>query len=81
MDCPPTTVVTDSILISKISDGVVYVVSYDKVKKDIVKDSIKRLNNANANILGVVMTQVEKPMNKKSSKYSYYSKNYQEGGN
>ena len=80
LDCPPTTVVTDSILISKNTDGIVFVVAYNKVKKDLVKDSIKRLTNVGANILGVVMTQVEKTMNKKYSKYTYYSKNYQEGG-
>ena len=80
LDCPPTTVVTDSILISKITDGIVFVVAYNKVKKDLVKDSIKRLTNVGANVLGVVMTQVEKTMNKKYSKYTYYSKNYQEGG-
>ena len=80
LDCPPTTVVTDSILISKNTDGIVFVVAYNKVKKDLVKDSIKRLTNVGANVLGVVMTQVEKSMNKKYSKYTYYSKNYQEGG-
>lgn len=80
LDCPPTTVVTDSILISKNSDGIVFVVAYDKVKKDLVKDSIKRLTNVGANVLGVVMTQVEKNANKKYSKYAYYSKSYQEGG-
>lgn len=80
LDCPPTTVVTDSILISKNTDGIVFVVAYNKVKKDLVKDSIKRLTNVGANVLGVVMTQVEKTMNKKYSKYTYYSKNYQEGG-
>lgn len=80
LDCPPTTVVTDSILISKKSDGIVFVVAYNKVKKDLVKDSVKRLTNIGANVLGVVMTQVEKTMNKKYSKYTYYSKNYQEGG-
>ena len=80
LDCPPTTVVTDSILISKNTDGIVFVVAYNKVKKDLVKDSIKRLTNIGANVLGVVMTQVEKTSNKKYSKYIYYSKNYQEGG-
>lgn len=80
LDCPPTTVVTDSILISKNTDGIVFVVAYNKVKKDLVKDSIKRLTNVGANVLGVVMTQVEKTMNRKYSKYTYYSKNYQEGG-
>ena len=80
LDCPPTTVVTDSILISKNTDGIVFVVAYNKVKKDLVKDSIKRLTNVGANVLGVVMTQVEKSMNRKYSKYTYYSKNYQEGG-
>ena len=80
LDCPPTTVVTDSILISKNTDGIVFVVAYNKVKKDLVKESIKRLTNVGANVLGVVMTQVEKTMNRKYSKYTYYSKNYQEGG-
>ena len=71
LDCPPTTVVTDSILISKNTDGIVFVVAYNKVKKDLVKDSIKRLTNVGANVLGVVMTQVEKTMNRKYSKYTY----------
>ena len=80
LDCPPTTVVTDSILISKNSDGIVFVVAYNRARKDLVKDSIKRLTNVGANVLGVVMTQVEKTANSKYSKYAYYSKNYQEGG-
>lgn len=80
LDCPPTTVVTDSILISKNADGIVFVVAYNKVKKDTVKDSVKRLSNVGANILGVVMTQGEKVNPKKYARYTYYSKNYQEGG-
>lgn len=82
LDCPPTMVVTDASLITKLSDGLVFVVAYNQTKKDAVKDSVKRLKNAGANVLGVVMTQMNKKMGKSyyANGYDYYNA-YHEGGN
>ena len=83
LDCPPAIAVTDASLISRLSDGVVFVIAYNHTKKDIVKESIKRLKLAGANILGIVMSQVD--MNIKNyyydSKYYYSNNENEEGGN
>lgn len=71
LDCPPAIAVTDASLISRFADGLVFVIAYNFTKKDVIKESIKRLKLAGANILGVVMTQVDMSMKK-----GYYGSNY-----
>lgn len=62
IDCPPTIAVTDSSLIARLADGLVFVIASNNAKKDVIRESIKRLRTAGANIIGTVMTQVSRSM-------------------
>lgn len=71
LDTPPVTAVVDPIVISKYTDVVVFVVQADRAKKNAIKDSLKQLENAGANIAGLVLTSVK-------ARNSYYKKYYYE---
>lgn len=74
LDCAPVLQVSDYIHISKVSDGVLFLVAYGSTNKNIVKEAVEALRKNNVNILGTVFTMY----NKKSTReyknyYKYYS--------
>ena len=69
IDCPPMTAVADAMIISNFSDGTVFVIASRKTNSTIAKDSLKQLSESGANILGGVLTRVQK-------KDTYYGMNY-----
>lgn len=72
IDAPPVAIVTDAAIIANMSHGVILVSVSGKTEIKNLQYAKKLLNNANANILGVVINKV--PMDKKGfSKYNYYS--------
>lgn len=71
LDSPPVSPVVDPIIISRLSDTVVFVVQANRTKKNEIKESIKQLENANANIAGIVLTNVKSKYSKYSYKYKY----------
>ncbi|MFA6627962.1 MAG: CpsD/CapB family tyrosine-protein kinase [Bacilli bacterium] len=71
LDTPPISVVVDPILVSKYVDGVLFIVQADKTKKSIIKESLKTLENAQANVLGLVITSVKDKYTKYNYKYYY----------
>lgn len=71
LDCPPAMAVTDASLITKLADGLVFVVAYNQAKKEVVKEAIKRMKSTGINMLGVVMSQLEK-----GNEHSYYGLGY-----
>lgn len=70
IDTPPMQVNSDAVMISKLIDGVVYVIGYDQVKKNLIKDSINELKRHDISIIGTVLTQYKMP--KRFSRYNYY---------
>ena len=58
LDCSPILTSSDYMHVSKISDGVILVVSTDYVKKSAAKESVRLLEKLNVTILGGVMTFV-----------------------
>lgn len=70
IDAPPVLAVSDALYISKLSDGILYVVAQDFAKKNDIKEAVQTLKRADANILGAVLTRVK--LKGKSYKY-YYS--------
>ncbi len=72
LDTPPVSVVVDPILVSKYVDGTLFIVQAEKTKKSMIKESIHMLENAQANILGLVITSVKEKYTKYNYKY-YYS--------
>lgn len=72
IDAPPVAIVTDAAIIANMSDGVILVAVVGKTEIKNVQYAKKLLQNASANILGVVMNKI--PVDKKGfSKYHYYS--------
>ena len=68
IDTPPVQAVADAQILSTKADGVLFVVKAEETKKDVVMDSISKLKNVNANIIGTILNG----MQNKNEKY-YYS--------
>ena len=56
LDCPPVLQTSDYIHISKVSDGVLFMVAYASTTKAQVAEAIKELKKNNTEILGTVFT-------------------------
>lgn len=73
IDSPPVLSVTDAIIISRLVDGVIYVVAYNKTKKDDAKAGLAQLQKNNARVLGGVLANVDVRKSKGYYRYDYYS--------
>jgi capsular exopolysaccharide family len=75
IDCPPVLLISDTVVISRLTDGTIFVVSQVISTKDSAKDAVKYLKENNVNILGCVFTNVnEKSSNyNKNYRYKYYN--------
>jgi len=71
VDSPPVLSVNDSTIISNFVDGIVYVIAYNKTKKEDAKIALSQLQKNNARILGTVFANVDVRKNK--SYYSYHT--------
>jgi capsular exopolysaccharide synthesis family protein len=58
-DTPPVSVVTDAAVLSKVADGVVFVVRQNYTTVETAQAAIKNLNNVGANIIGSVLNTFE----------------------
>jgi succinoglycan biosynthesis transport protein ExoP len=72
IDSPPVMPVADAVLLSAMVDGVVLVVNSQETPNYIVRETRARLTYARANVLGVVLNQV----NMRSGDYAYYYRHY-----
>ncbi|GAK57160.1 hypothetical protein U27_04125 [Candidatus Vecturithrix granuli] len=70
IDSPPVNTVTDPILLSRIADGIVFIVHAGQTKRDVAQRARDQLLSADAVILGGVINSVDL---KKDSYYYYYS--------
>ncbi len=59
IDTPPVLSVTDPLIVSKYVDGVVYVVAFNKTKKDAAKEGLNQLKSNNANVIGSVLANID----------------------
>ncbi|MDR5659935.1 CpsD/CapB family tyrosine-protein kinase [Serpentinicella sp. ANB-PHB4] len=72
IDTPPAAVVTDAAVLSRVADGVLLVCASGQVAIEGAQRAKALLENAKANILGVVLNKI--PVNSGSySQYMYYS--------
>lgn len=75
LDCPPILQISDYIHISKVADGVLFIVAYASTTKKQVAEGIKELKKNGANILGTVFTMYDRKKDKdfyESAYKSYY---------
>ncbi|HSQ87839.1 CpsD/CapB family tyrosine-protein kinase [Romboutsia sp.] len=73
IDAPPIGVVTDAGIISTYTDGTVFVVGTNETDSEMVKIAKERLENVDANILGVILNKFE-PKGSGNDYYNYYYK-------
>ena len=70
-DSPPCLATADAQVLSASVDGVLYVVQLGETKKSGVRQAIELLNQAHANVLGVIFNKVGMP-GKPNGYYGYY---------
>ncbi|MBT4483669.1 MAG: AAA family ATPase [Candidatus Latescibacteria bacterium] len=79
-DCTPTLPATDSAVLSRKIDGVVFVYAVGKVSRGSLKRAKIQLDNVNARIIGVVLNGIRSDMSSDFQDYKYqeYSYAYEE---
>lgn len=75
IDCPPVSLMTDAVVVSKISDGTAYIIEYNKNNSDLISSSLEQLSDVGAFVVGGIITKVNIRKQKRlyGSKYEYYS--------
>jgi capsular exopolysaccharide synthesis family protein len=59
LDCPPTSVVPDSLVLAAHGDGVLVVVDARTTRKEALRRAVRSLESVHANLLGTVLGNVE----------------------
>jgi succinoglycan biosynthesis transport protein ExoP len=72
LDTPPVLTVTDAVALSSSVDGVMLVAKIGKTKQAALLQAIEQLRQVNANIVGIVINDVDT----RSARYYYYYRNY-----
>lgn len=73
IDTPPILPASDALLLAPQTDGVALVVKPGQIRRDMIKKSVEQLKMAQANLLGVVLNQVDVTG---EGYYKYYHKYY-----
>lgn len=77
VDTPPIHAVSDALIIAQKVDSVVYVVKGDSSRVGLIQNGLKRLEQSNTKIAGLVLNQIDiKKLNNEYSHNSYYYYNY-----
>lgn len=80
MDTPPAVLMTDAAVLGQYADGVILAVAHKRSTYEMVDNTVENLKNAGANLVGMVLTDVD--MSKLRSGYNYrykYHKYYEYG--
>lgn len=72
IDSPPVLLVTDSLILSDIVDATLFVINQKIAKKSDVKEALRLLEQANAKVAGIILSNVDK----KYLSYSRYGEYY-----
>ncbi len=70
IDSPPITAVTDSLLLARMSDGVVLIIKTGLTARQMVKNALEQIESVKAKVLGAVLNAI------KADKDSYYYYQY-----
>ncbi|MEO8426647.1 MAG: polysaccharide biosynthesis tyrosine autokinase [Verrucomicrobiota bacterium] len=71
LDCPPVSAVSDPLVLAAKSDGVVFVTKFNKIRREMARRTIQRLQDAGIHILGVILNDIDFE-GRDSYYYSYY---------
>ncbi len=75
IDTPPVLPATDALLLAPQVDGVIMVTKAGHMNREMIGSAVDQLKNTDANILGVVLNQVDV---QREGYYKYYNKYYSE---
>lgn len=78
IDSPPTLLVSDSLIMSKVAQAVLYIIRSDTTAHNTARTGVNRLLAAKAPLIGVILNKVN--MKKASRYYGTYSGYYAYGG-
>ena len=73
LDCAPVLAVSDALVVSRLSDSLIYLLRADATPFQAVEEGVRRLRRTNAPILGVVLNHVQ------ARGRGYYGKYYRYG--
>jgi succinoglycan biosynthesis transport protein ExoP len=73
-DSPPILPVTDTAVLSKRVGGVILVAQAGRTRREMIKQAVKRLEQVDGKILGVVLNQVSQRRGSSSQYSQYYSR-------
>jgi capsular exopolysaccharide synthesis family protein len=76
-DTPPTMTVTDATVLSRIVDGVVFVIKSGQTPKELTRRALLQYKNSKCDVLGIILNLVD---TSKGSYYSYYYSHYYKYG-
>jgi len=77
IDSPPVTAVSDPLVLLPYVQGVIYVIGFGKIRREIVSRTMQRLRECGAPLVGVVMNNIDQELHGYyyyPYKYSYYHK-------
>lgn len=73
-DTPPLLAVSDTLVLARHVEKAIYVVRWEKTRRDTVSAALRQLTEAGADLAGIVMTQVDL---KKQARYGQSDSSYQ----
>jgi capsular exopolysaccharide synthesis family protein len=71
LDCPPVSAVSDPLVVASMSDGVIFVTKFNRIRRDHARKTVQRIQDSGIHILGVVLNDIDFE-GKDSYYYSYY---------
>jgi Mrp family chromosome partitioning ATPase len=71
IDCPPVLAFSDPLVLAAMTDGVIYVIKFNKVRREYARKSIQRLQEVGASVCGVLLNNIDFE-GRDAYYYSYY---------
>ena len=71
LDCPPVLLVTDSLIISEVVDKTLFVINQQFTSKSETKEAITLLKEANADLAGIILSNVSRKVTNYGYRYGY----------
>ncbi len=71
LDCPPVSAVSDPLVISAMTDGIIFVTKFNKIRREHARKTIQRIQDSGIHICGTVLNDIDFE-GRDSYYYSYY---------
>lgn len=77
IDCPPVSAVADPLVVGSASDGMIYVAKFNKVRRELIRRSLQRVQEAAIPVVGVVLNDIDfRGSDAYYYNYHYYQNRY-----